>query len=106
MRTTKNVTYWINSAIVLFCFFGFGLLPEVFGLSYAGMRTIGIFIGLLWGWIAVEFGWVSILGVIAMGTTGAMTIGESIQTSFMSSTFLQMVFPMILAFFIAMFLSL
>lgn len=96
MRTTKNVTYWINSAIVLFCFFGFGLLPEVFGLSYAGMRTIGIFIGLLWGWIAVEFGWVSILGVIAMGTTGAMTIGESIQTSFMSSTFLQMVFPMIL----------
>ena len=99
MSTTKQpktMTYWINTAIVLFCFFGFGLLPEVFGLSYAGMRTIGIFLGLLWGWIAIEFTWPSIIGIIAMGTTGAMTIGESIQTSFMSTTFLQLIFPIIL----------
>lgn len=92
----KTTTYWINTAIVLFCFFGFGLLPEMFGLNYAGMRAIGIFIGLLWGWIAVEFGWVSILGIIAMGTTGVMSITEAIQDSFLSTTFLQLVFPMIL----------
>lgn len=96
-KKEKNTAiYWVNTAIVLFCFFGFGLLPSFAGLSYAGMRAVGIFIGLLWGWITVEFAWVSILGVIAMGTTGAMTITESIQTSFMSSTFLQLVFPMIL----------
>ena len=83
----KTTTYWINTAIVLFCFFGFGLLPEMFGLNYAGMRAIGIFIGLLWGWIAVEFGWVSILGIIAMGTTGVMSITEAIQDSFLSTTF-------------------
>lgn len=92
----KTTTYWINTAIVLFCFFGFGLLPEMFGLNYAGMRAIGIFLGLLWGWIAVEFGWVSILGIIAMGTTGAMSITEAIQDSFLSTTFLQLAFPMIL----------
>lgn len=68
----------------------------MFGLNYAGMRAIGIFIGLLWGWIAVEFGWVSILGIIAMGTTGVMSITEAIQDSFLSTTFLQLVFPMIL----------
>lgn len=65
-------------------------------MNYAGMRAIGIFIGLLWGWIAVEFGWVSILGIIAMGTTGVMSITEAIQDSFLSTTFLQLVFPMIL----------
>ena len=92
----KTTSYWLNSAIVLFCFFGFGLLPEMFGLNYAGMRAVGIFIGLLWGWIAVEFGWVSILGIVAMGTTGVMSITEAIQDSFLSSTFLQLVFPMIL----------
>lgn len=70
-KKPKTMTYWINTAIVLFCFFGFGLLPD-FGLGYAGMRAVGIFLGLLWGWITVEFGWVSILGIIAMGTTGAM----------------------------------
>lgn len=94
--TKKNTFYWINSAIVLFCFFGFGLLPSFAGLSYAGMRAVGIFIGLLWGWIAVEFGWVSIIGIIAMGTTGAMSMTQAFAESFGSTTFMQLVFPMIL----------
>lgn len=94
-KKPKTMTYWINTAIVLFCFFGFGLLPD-FGLGYAGMRAVGIFLGLLWGWITVEFGWVSILGIIAMGTTGAMDIATSFSTAFLSTTFFQMVFPMIL----------
>ena len=92
--TKKNTFYWINSAIVLFCFFGFGLLPSFAGLSYAGMRAVGIFIGLLWGWIAVEFGWVSIIGIIAMGTTGAMSMTQAFAESFGSTTFMQLVFPM------------
>lgn len=95
-KTKKNTSYWINTAIVLFCFFGFGLLPSVGGLSDAGMRAVGIFVGLLWGWITVEFGWVSIIGIIAMGTTGAMTMGQVFTESFGSSTFMQLVFPMIL----------
>ena len=91
----KTTTYWINTAIVLFCFFGFGLLPD-FGLGYAGIRTVGIFLGLLWGWITVEFGWVSILGIMAMGTTGAMDVKTAFSTAFLSDTFFQLVFPMIL----------
>lgn len=94
-KKPKTTAYWINTAIVLFCFFGFGLLPD-FGLGYAGMRTVGIFIGLLWGWIAVEFGWVSILGIMAMGTTGAMDIKTAFATAFLSDTFFQLVFPLIL----------
>ena len=98
-KKPKTMSYWINSAIVLFCFFGFGILPPIFDLSYAGMRAVGIFIGLLWGWIAVDFAWVSIIGIVAMGTTGVMTITESFTTSFMSATFFQMLFPMILMAF-------
>ena len=98
-KKPKTMTYWINSAIVLFFFFGFGILPPIFDLSYAGMRAVGIFIGLLWGWIAVDFAWVSIVGIVAMGTTGAMTIAESFNTAFMSATFFQMLFPMILMAF-------
>lgn len=97
----RNTKYYINTAIVLFCFFGFGIFPEVFGFTPAGMRAIGIFIGLLWGWITVEFGWVSLLGIIAMGTTGAMTITEAITTSFLSTTFFQLIMPMILLAFLA-----
>lgn len=98
-KKPKTTTYWINSAIVFFFFFGFGLVPPIFDLSYAGMRAVGIFLGLLWGWIAVDFAWVSIIGIIAMGTTGAMTITESFTQSFMSATFFQMMFPMILMAF-------
>lgn len=102
IKKEKNTKYWINSAIVLFCFFGFGIFPEVFGFTPAAMRAIGIFIGLLWGWITVEFGWVSLLGIIAMGTTGAMTITEAISTSFLSTTFLQLIMPMILFAFMSL----
>ena len=48
IKKEKNTKYWVNSAIVLFCFFGFGIFPEVFGFTPAAMRAIGIFIGLLW----------------------------------------------------------
>jgi len=98
-KKPKNMAYWINSAIVMFCFFGFGILPPIFDLSYAGMRAVGIFLGLLWGWIAVDFAWVSIIGIVAMGTTGVMTITEAFNTAFMSATFFQMMFPMILMAF-------
>lgn len=98
-KKPKNLTYWINSAIVLFFMFGFGLVPSIFDLSYAGMRAVGIFLGLLWGWIAVDFAWVSIVGIVAMGTTGAMTIAEAFNTAFMSATFFQMMFPMMLMAF-------
>ena len=98
-KKPKTMTYWINSAIVLFFFFGFGILPPIFDLSYAGMRAVGIFLGLLWGWIAVDFAWVSIVGIVAMGTTGVMTITEAFNTAFMSATFFQMMFPMMLMAF-------
>jgi len=45
------------------------------------MPAAGIFIGLLWRWIAVDFAWASIIGIVAMGTTGVMTITESFTTS-------------------------
>lgn len=98
-KKPKTMSYWINSAIVLFFFFGFGIVPPIFDLSYEGMRAVGIFLGLLWGWIAVDFAWVSIIGIVAMGTFGVMTITESFTTSFMSATFFQMMFPMILMAF-------
>lgn len=100
-KKSKSAVYWINTAIVVFCYFGFGLLPEMFGLSYAGMRTIGIFLGLLWGWITTEFAWVSLLGIIAMGTVGVMTPAEAFNDAFMSSTFFMLLMPMILMAFLA-----
>jgi len=93
---TKNTKYWINTAIVLFCFFGFDLLPSIAGLSTAGMRAVGIFIGLLWGWITIEFAWVSLVGIFAMGTCGVYTMTEVFSMSFGSATFLQILFPLIL----------
>ena len=47
VKKPKTMSYWINSAIVLFFFFGFGIVPPIFDLSYEGMRAVGIFLGLL-----------------------------------------------------------
>ena len=36
----KPLSYWINSAIVLFFFFGFGMLPSIFDLSYVVVACV------------------------------------------------------------------
>lgn len=74
------VFYWLNTAIVLFFFFGFGFIPPLGSLETIGMQILGIFIGLLYGWTCIGFVWPSILGAVALGLTGYMTIGKVIMT--------------------------
>lgn len=61
-----------------------------------GMKAIGIFFGVLWGWVFIDLMWPSVLGMFAVGLTGFMTVGESFATAFSDNQTLQMLF--VLAF--------
>ncbi len=61
-----------------------------------GMKAIGIFFGVLWGWVFIDLCWPSLLGIFAVGLTGYMTVGQSFATAFSDSQTLQMLF--VLAF--------
>ena len=93
-------SYWLNVAVVLFLMFGFGHLPPIAGISELGMKGIGIFLGMIWGWALCGLAWPSLLGVIAVGMSGYMNVTEALQTMFSDSTTLQVMFVFALIAFL------
>lgn len=84
----KNTTYYIHSAIVLALMFGFGSLPPFGQITEMGMRVLGVFAGMLWGWIFIEIAWPSVLGMLAFGMTGFMTVSQVFAEGFGNTTVL------------------
>lgn len=73
---------WLKSLICLSLIFGFGFLPPFGGITPLGMSILGIFIGMLYGWIFIEIIWPSLLGILALMLTGALTPVETLNRSF------------------------
>ena len=70
MSQTKPVNltkHYINVAIILFFFFGFGHLPAIGSITQTGMEVLGVFIGMIWGWMFVDMLWPSLLGLVVLG---------------------------------------
>lgn len=91
-KTKFGKMYWVNVVIVFLLMFGFGNLPPITGISELGMKGIGIFLGMIWGWATCDLAWPSFLGVIAVGLSGYMNVTKAFQTMFSDSTMLQMIF--------------
>ena len=78
----KNTMYYINSIITLVIIFGFGQLPAAAPLTPLGMNLIGIFLGLLYGWIFVDIVWPSMAGLLALMLIGGMAPKVVLNSSF------------------------
>ncbi len=91
---TKNqvISYWVKVFVVVYLMFGFGYLQPFGGISEIGMKVLGVFLGLLFGWIFVAIDWVSLLGLFALYFAGYMTINEIFAGSFGNSTTVFIIF--------------
>ncbi len=78
----KDITYWINTVITVVLMFGIGYLDPWGTLEPIGMKVLGIFIGLLWGWTTIGFVWPSMLGVLALGLSGYQTVNQVLMAGF------------------------
>ena len=79
--TMKNkVIYWIKTLFCLWLLFGFGYLKPWGTLEPIGMKVLGIFLGMLFGWTFIGFIWPSILGAIALGFSGYATVSSVISS--------------------------
>ena len=77
-----NTKYYINSAICLIIMFGFGYLPPVAPITTLGMQILGIFLGMVYGWIFVEIAWPSLAGLVALTQIGYMSAADVLKASF------------------------
>lgn len=77
-----NVMYFVHTIICLAIMFGFGQLTPVEPLTPLGMNLIGIFLGVLYGWIFIDIIWPSIAGLLALMLVGGMKPGVLLNKSF------------------------
>ena len=97
VKSRKNLMYYINSAVTILIMFGFGYLPALEPITPLGMKVLGIFIALLYGWTFVDQVWPSILGMIALSLTGYMSLNKLMAAGFGSNTIMLMWFMLLIA---------
>lgn len=81
-KETKDWVYWMHTVITIVLMFGIGYLEPWGSLETIGMKVLGIFIGLLWGWTFIGFVWPSLLGILALGLSGYQTVNAVLTAGF------------------------
>ncbi len=93
----KKYTTYLHFVIMLFLMIGIGYLPPIGQITPMGMKILGVFVGTMYGWIFLDLLWVSLLGLVALGLTGYMTIPEAFSGALGSVTGIQVIMVSILA---------
>lgn len=92
-----NTSYYIHSIIFLLITIGTGFLPTFGGITELGMKVLGVFLGLLYGWIFIGFIWPSLFGMLALGMTGYASIIDVFIGGFGHANVLKLFFVFIFA---------
>lgn len=88
----KHTAYWVNTAICILIMLLFGRLPAPAPLTALGMQIIGIFLGMVYGWITVGTHWPSLLGLLMLGLTEYSTVNAVLRDAFGNNTVLMLFF--------------
>ena len=94
--SNNKVSTYINSIITIAIMVLFGMLPPFSPVTEIGMKVIGIFLGMVYGWITVGMGWPSILGLIMLGMSGYTSVNDAFKSGFGNSTVLLLFFVCII----------
>lgn len=78
MQLTK--TKYINIAIMFIITFVVAILPPFGAITPFGMKVLGVFLGVLYGWLTVDLLISSIWGFAALGLFGIMTTTKALST--------------------------
>ena len=81
-KAPLSLAYYVHSLVCLCIMFGFGLLDPVEPLTPLGMRLVGVFLGVLYGWVFIEIVWPSLAGLLAMMLVGGMKPVTLLNNSF------------------------
>ncbi|MDO4280996.1 MAG: SLC13 family permease [Peptococcaceae bacterium] len=87
----------VHVVVYFVILFGVGLLPAPAPITTYGMRTLGVFFALIYGWCAIGMIWPSLAGMLAMGMLGLMPLEEVFRFGFGHSITLLLFFMMMVA---------
>lgn len=80
-KVSATSSAYLHVAVFFALTFGTGLLPPV-GITEMGMKILGVFLGLLYGWSFIGFAWPSMICLVALGFTGYAEPAAIIASAF------------------------
>lgn len=96
--TTKKV--WnkehLHMVVIILLMFAFGYLPPIDPITPVGMKVLGIFIGLLYGWSTCGMLWPSLMGMFALGFSGIGSVKEMLSMGFSNEIVIFLIFVLVL----------
>lgn len=66
----KNMVSYIHVIIFLIIMFGVGLLPPFAQITELGMKVLGIFLGVIYGWLFIDLAWTSMFALVGLALIG------------------------------------
>lgn len=100
MAKNKNVSYYIHSAVSVSIMVLFQFLPPVGQITALGMKVLGIYIGLLYGWSTVSLIWPSFFGLFLLAFSGYDSVGHLITSGFGNTTNVYIMLIYVFSFFV------
>lgn len=89
---SRKISQIVHFFIACLFIFGFRYLPPIGSITPWGMETIGIFIGILYGWSTSNKVWPSLLGIVALGYLDGQTVFGTLGISFSDNLVLTTLF--------------
>lgn len=96
LSTRNKPVYYVHSAICIAIMLLFRFVPPIAPITELGMNVLGIFLGMIYGWLTVGMAWPSLFGITLLGLTGMMSTSAAYQSGFGNNTILLILFSFIL----------
>jgi len=77
-ESNVNTRYYLKVVIYVLLTFGIGYLPPFGSVTEMGMKVLGVFIGTVFGWMALGFIWPSLFSMVALGIIGYASVNTII----------------------------
>lgn len=97
MSTGKKDLFYVHAIVTVLFMFGFGFLPAPEPVTPVGMKMVGVFLGLVYGWTFSGLAWPSLLAFVALSVQGCVPMKELLVAGFANDTFMVLLFVSIFA---------
>ena len=88
---------YIHLAIMILLTVLIGICPPFGAITQVGMRTIGVFVGVLYGWLTIDLIWPSLFGYAALAILGITDTTSALSSGFGNSQLVQVLVVMVMA---------
>lgn len=89
--------FYLKVAVMFLIMIVFWNMPPFGQITPMGMRILGIFIAVIYGWISLDIIWPSMIGFVAYSLTGYTTLMQALMTAFSNQTVVLVLISSILA---------